>query len=289
MKKFSISLIMMICLVSLSAMAQRSKKVCGEYTYYAEGNVSLNEAKIIALENAKLQALAREFGTVVTQSTTQDESYSDGQEHTYFAQLSSSEVRGEWLENDGEPVYNIDFANDMLIVKCSVCGIARELSNEVADFETMVLRNGTSTKFADTHFKAGDDMYLYFKAPSDGYVAVYLIDETPEAFCLLPYASDVDGLYPVVHGQEYIFFSMEKEQKDKYMVDEYTLTCSKDVERNRMYVIFSENPFTKAVDSQVQDGLPRQLSYNDFSNWLARRRSRDEKMGVKVMYIDVKP
>lgn len=289
MNRFSITFLLIMCLVSLSATAQRSKKVCGEYTYYAEGNVSLNEAKIIALENAKLQALAREFGTVVTQSTTQDESFDDGREHSFFAQLSSSEVRGEWLANEGDPVYDIDFANDMLIVKCSVCGTAREISNEVADFETLVLRNGTSTKFADTHFKAGDDMYLYFKAPSDGYVAVYLVDETPEAYCLLPYASDVDGLYPVKHGQEYVFFSIDKEPKDKYSVDEYTLTCSKEVERNRMYVIFSENPFTKAVDSQVQDGLPRQLSFGDFSNWLAKRRSRDSHMGVKVMYIDVKP
>ena len=274
--------------VAFSLSAQRNKKVCGEYVYYAEGDVSVNEAKAIALEKAKLQALAQEFGTVVAQSTMQPETHDDAGDHTFFSQLSSVEVKGEWLENVGDPVYSIEFVQDMLVVKCSVCGMARAVSNEIADFSASVLKNGTDLKFADTHFRTGDDMYLHFKAPSDGYVAVYLVDEAPDAYCLLPYAGDADGLYPVKHGQEYVFFSIDKEPKEKAIVDEYTLTSSAPVERNRIYVIFSENPFTKAVDTQLQDGLPRQLSFADFTNWLNKRRARDSHMGVKVMYIDIK-
>lgn len=268
--------------------AQRVKQVCGEYTYYAEGNESLNQAKLKALEGARLQALAHEFGTIISQNTMMSEIVSNNQEQSYFSQLSSTEVKGEWIADTDEPEYEVKFIDDMLVVACYACGKARELSNEAADFEALVLRNGTEAKFADTHFRNGDDMFLQFRSPINGYVAVYLVDETPTAYCLLPYIDNAEGQQPVKHGRRYVFFSPDKDGKTDCEVDEYTLTCSNDIERNRLFVIFSPEPFTKALDSQLSDALPRQLSYEDFSKWLSNCRKRDKKMGVKVMYIEIK-
>lgn len=273
-------------LFPLTLCAQRIQKVCGEYTYYAEGNQSPNDAKRAALEGAKLQAIAQEFGTVISQSTTQKETAANGAESSYFSQLNASEVKGEWLEDVGEPEYKVDYVQDMLVVKCKVCGKARELSNEAADFTATVLRNGTEAKFADVNFRNGDDMFLLFRAPTDGYVAVYLVDETPAAYCLLPYMSNANGQQAIRHDKEYIFFSSGKASKGE-AVDEYTLTCSSDMERNQVYVIFSPKPFTKALDSQVKEALPRQLSFEDFQKWLGTCRKRDAKMGVKVMHIEI--
>lgn len=277
-----------ILLFPLTLCAQRVQKVCGEYTYYAETNQSLNDAKRAALENAKIQALAQEFGTVISQSNAQKDTYANGEENSYFFSLSASEVKGEWLEDVGEPTYDVSFVQDMLVVKCKVCGKARELSNEAVDFTATVLRNGTEAKFADTNFRSGDDMFLLFRSPADGYVAAYLIDETPTAYCLLPYMGNATGQQPVKHDKEYIFFSPAHVSKGTGTIDEYTLTCSNDIERNQIYVIFSPKPFTKALDSQVNDGLPRQLNYKDFSKWLGTCRKRDTKMGVKVMHIEIK-
>lgn len=277
-----------VLLFPLTLCAQRVQKVCGEYTYYAETSQSLNDAKRAALENAKIQALAQEFGTVISQSNAQKDTYANGEENSYFFSLSASEVKGEWLEDVGEPTYDVSFVQDMLVVKCKVCGKARELSNEAVDFTATVLRNGTEAKFADTDFRSGDDMFLLFRSPADGYVAAYLIDETPTAYCLLPYMGNATGQQPVKHDKEYIFFSPAHASKDTGTIDEYTLTCSSDIERNQIYVIFSPKPFTKALDNQVNDGLPRQLSYEDFSKWLGTCRKRDTKMGVKVMHIEIK-
>lgn len=268
--------------------AQRVQRVCGEYTYYAEGNQTPNEAKRTALEGARLQALADEFGTVISQSTTQQETLANGEEKTYFSQLNASEVKGEWLEDDGEPVYEISYVQDMLVVKCRVCGKARALSNEAVEFQATVLRNGTELKFADTHFRAGDDLYLHFKSPADGYVAVYLVDESMNAYCLLPYMVNADGQHPVKHGREYVFFSQQKAANPSETVDEYNLTVAQDVERNQVYVIFSPKSFTKALDSQLDSGLPRQLAFPDFQKWLSTCRKRDARMGVKVMHIEIK-
>lgn len=274
-------------LLPVTLCAQRVRSVCGEYTFYAEGNQSPNEAKRLALEGARLQALAAEFGTVITQSTVQEESAADGKEHNYFSQLSTSEVKGEWLEDSGEPEYDVSFVQEMLVVKCRVCGRARELSNEAVDFSAAILRNGTEARFADVSFRSGDDMFLQFRSPADGYVAVYLIDAAKTVYCLLPYMGNAAGQQPVKHNEEYIFFSTAH-AKTKGIVDEYTLTCEDGVERNQVYVIFSPEPFTKALDDQVDAGLPRQLEYEKFSRWLTSCRRRDPKMGVKVMHIEIK-
>lgn len=280
-------LLLIVSLLPVTLCAQQVRSVCGEYTFYAEGNQSPNEAKRLALEGARLQALAAEFGIVITQSTVQEESASDGKEHNYFSQLSASEVKGEWLEDSGEPEYDISFVQEMLVVKCRVCGRARELSNEAVDFSAAILRNGTDARFADVNFRSGDDMFLQFRSPADGYVAVYLIDAAKTAYCLLPYMGNAAGQQSVKHNEEYIFFSTAH-AKTEGIVDEYTLTCEVDVERNQVYVIFSPQPFTKALDDQVDAGLPRQLEYEKFSQWLTTCRRRDPKMGVKVMHIEIK-
>lgn len=276
-----------IILFPLTLCAQRVQRVCGEYTYYAEANQSLNDAKRAALESTKLQALANTFGTIISQRSAQKETSVNGEDNSYYFSLSASEVKGEWIEDIGEPTYDVSFIQDMLVVKCKVCGKARELSNEAVDFTATILRNGTEAKFADTNFQSGDDMFLLFHSPADGYVAAYLIDETPAAYCLLPYMGNASGQQPVKHNENYIFFSPGKAGKGEN-VDEYTLTCNNDIERNQIYVIFSPKPFTKALDSHVNENLPRQLSYEDFSKWLGTCRKRDTKMGVKVMHIEIK-
>ena len=50
--------------------SQRTAKVSATYTYYAPETMSIEEAKRVALDRAKIQAIADEFGTIVTQSTS---------------------------------------------------------------------------------------------------------------------------------------------------------------------------------------------------------------------------
>ena len=50
-------------LFTIPVFSQKMKTVEGEYTYHAPENVSLEEARRTALDRAKIQALADEFGT----------------------------------------------------------------------------------------------------------------------------------------------------------------------------------------------------------------------------------
>lgn len=273
----------------------QTRKVSGECIYYSDPNMTPKEAMAAAIENAKAQAIAKEFGTLITQNTMQEEGFSNGKENSYFIQLNASEVKGEWLEDIKRPEAKIvdTTPEGVLVIKAVVEGRARALSNEASDFEALTLRNGTEKRLAEVNFKEGDKLYLYFKAPADGYVAAYLIDESQNAFCLLPYEDDSDGQQPIIHGKEYVFFSSQHDA-DFNTEDGLQVTCEDEkVELNRIYVIYSPTPFVKAIDQQgnlLGDDLyrPRQLNLKELTQWMTKLCSRDKKVGRKVIPIRIR-
>ncbi len=268
-------------LFALPLLAQRTEKVRAEYTYHAPENISLEEAKRIALDRAKVQAIADEFGTIVSQSNTTFVKNSNGESSTDFFSLGGSEVKGEWIETIGQPEYEISYEQGMLVVKAIVTGRIREIVSAQIDIKAEVLCNGTDLKFARTDFKSGDDLYLYFQSPVDGYLAVYLLDEvTQMVYCLLPYKSSSEAVTPIEHDKPYIFFSAEHAGANAHLVDEYTMTCNNPVERNTIYVVFSPNEFAKANSNNVDELLPQELSFEEFQKWLAKGRRQDTKMNI---------
>lgn len=46
--------LLFLILLPLTLSAQKTEKVCGEYIYYAPADKTLEQAKLIALERAKL-------------------------------------------------------------------------------------------------------------------------------------------------------------------------------------------------------------------------------------------
>ena len=235
-----------------------------------------------------IQALADEFGTIVTQQNATRVENRSGQSDIDFLSIGGSEVKGEWIETIGEPIYNIRYEGNMLVVVCKVKGKAREIVSAGIDFQAKILRNGTDDKFESDQFRSGDDLYLSFQSPVSGYLAVYLVDADNQAYCLLPYRDQTDGVYPIKANQQYIFFSNEKaSSQERTLVDEYVLTCEREFEQNMIYVIFSLSQFVKATDTFISEGLPRLLSFNGFQLWLVECRKRDGNMNVKMLQISI--
>lgn len=175
------------------------------------------------------------------------------------------------------------------MVKCSVSGKARELVATQNSFVAKILRNGTEDRFESDNFKSGDDLYLSYQSSTKGYVAVYLIDGSKNAYCLLPYQSSQDGKVRVDANTRYVFFNSKTAAPlfQPADVDEYNMTCEKAAETNYIYVISSPNPFVKAIDNAVA-GLPRELKYEDFQKWLTKNRTADKDMQVEIKTISVK-
>lgn len=274
--------------LTLAAAASDVKTVSGESTFYGESSHSLNDCKRFALEQARIAALAREFGTTISQDVYQRDVVSGTTESNYFSMLNRTEVNGEWLADEGEPQYTVGHdADNNFVVTCRIRGKARRLTNEAAEFAASVLRNGNEKRFADTRFHDGDDMKLYFRAPVAGYLAVYLIDDRRNVYSLLPYSTASDGIVRTARDKDYIFFDAAKADKAFGQPDELVITLEGDVERNQLYVLFSPNPFTRALDNSAAAGLPRSLSYDEFTRWLTNARKRDPRMGMKVMHLEI--
>lgn len=279
-----------ICIVfSICCFSQKIKTVDGEYTYVVPENVNLDKAKYIALERLKIQLIEEEFGATVSQSNSTLVKNNNGKSDVDFVSIGGSEVNGEWIETIGTPRYNIYYENNMLVVSVKAKGRIREIISTAVDVKSLVLRNGIEDRFESDTFKSGDDLYISFQSPTNGYLVVYLVDTEQRAFCLLPYQNMKEGSFNVEANKRYVLFSTQTAASElKPYVDEYTMTCTHDQEINQLYVIFSTSPFVKAIDDKLEKELPRELSNEDFQKWLAKYRTRDTNMVVKKTTITIR-
>lgn len=287
-----ITVLLIACLCCCVGYAQKEKKVSATYRYVVPKNVSEEEAYYIALERAKQQAIADKFGTLMSQTNITKMEKHNGEDETDFFSLGQSLSEGEWVRNIDEPEFEKTIVDNQLVIVCTVKGYARRIEMAKAEFEAKILRNGIDSRFESNEFKDGDQFFMAFQTPKDGYVAVYLLDAEQEVTCLLPYASDADGQEPVKHGVDYVFFKPEDKLVDGFIriADErsngYYFFCEDKVEVNKIYIIFSPNPFTKVVDHENKYG-GRSLSAKDFLKWLGEHRSLDPQMSVVTKDISV--
>lgn len=288
--RFCLCLLIASCSFTFPAFAQKVKTAVGTYEYHAPKNITMEEAERIALERAKLQAIADEFGTIVSQSNFTAINNTNGASEVDFFSLGGSEVKGEWIETLGEPdiVRSFD-EGGAFIVRVTVKGRIREITNARVDFQAKVLCNGTELKFERNDFRSGDDLYLYFKSPADGYINVYLLDEVSQTvYCLLPYRNSRQGAVKVHHDVPYIFFSKDKAEGDASSVDEYVMTCSRSLERNVLYVMFSTNEFAKAGLKRNNGEQPSQISWHSFQEWISKNRRRNKNLSISNIEITIK-
>ena len=273
-----------------SLFAQKVKTVSAEYTFYAPESMSVEEAKRTALDRAKIQAIADEFGTIVSQSTSTVISTKNGESDSQFFAIGGSDVKGEWIETIGEPKYNIDYKNNQLVVNCTVKGKAREIVSAGIDFEAKTLRNGIDLRFESVDFKDGDDFYLYFLAPIDGFLAAYLLDESSQlVYCILPYKAQSFSAYPISANKKYILFSRsEAEKSERWLVDEYTLNCENERDFNTLYILFSPNNIGKRNGFVNSDeDKPDNISFKEFRIWLSKQLAKYQDLQFQIINISI--
>ena len=87
--------------------------------------------------------------------------------------------------------------------------------------------------------------------------------------------------------QEYTFFNSSLGKGMFGPEEELILTAPEETEYNRIYVVFSPNPYSRPAMS-ADAGLPS-LPSADFSKWLMRMRRNDPKMGVKAINLEISP
>ena len=279
-------LLIVALLIPTILSAQKTKTVSGSYTYYAPTSESLDQAKQTALDRAKLEIIAENFGTTVNRSDFSMVENSGDKSKVKTTSIGESQVKGEWIETKGKPEYEFIPDEHFLVVKVTVTGVIREIVAQKTEYVAKLLRNGDSQRNESDTFKDGDDLFLYFKSPESGFLTVYL--SGPEGvFRLLPYKYGQNESQAVEADKEYVFFKMET--ASNRLASEYVLCCDSSAEVNRVYVIFSPVGLTKAVDSEDEGELmPAYLPEDAFQKWLSKRLLSDPRLSVQKKDIVIK-
>lgn len=285
----------LLALIPLMSSAQRTVTASGVYTYYAPMNVAPDQAELTAIERAKVDIIEKEFGTVVGVSNYTEIINEGEQSSVKFLSLGESEVKGEWIETLGQPEIVHNLSNNLQVITVSIKGRIRESARTRIVFEAAVLRNGITKKYESSDFRDGDDLFISFESPVDGYVAVYLYDLSG-VNRLLPMYYSGHPAYAVCADVRYIFFAdgvssySDIESKNLNAIhSDYGATCNGNSEINRIYVIFSPNPFNTAGQNVSDDILkPVTLSFEEFQRWLSRNRKRDKEMTLIIRDIIIR-
>ena len=280
-------LILIFCVVALVGAAQKIVSVSGEYTYYAPSTMSLDEAKQEAIKQTKLHVLEAKFGTLINSTTTliiENKEGSTPSSRADVRTLSTHEVKGEWIEDTRNPEQEVLTDRSMpnsIIIRTRVWGKAREITATKADIEVALLKAPYKEAIADV-FTNEQEFYLYFKSPTSGYLAVYLLDTDENmAYCLLPSSNDLKGNFPVKNNEEYILFNEDPT---------YIFTTEYSIIYNHVVVIFSPNEFYKANDQQGGNDkytLPRELTLDKYHEWLSRCKSYDNQLIEKRITVQI--
>lgn len=265
--------------------AQRVANVEGEYVYVQSANETKAQAENQAIQKAKIEAIANEFGTLVEQTNLTN--ISNG--NVRFHSLGKSEIKGEWLGDTKDPklTYAIDNKGELCIT-ARVWGKAREIITSKIDIKAYVLRNSTDKRNISEEFISGDEYFVSFKSPVKGYIAIYIMNENGDATRLLPYSDDKAKAYKIEANKEYIFFSenVQNDNEGDYYAHGYIFsTQSNTVEYNRMFILFSPNEFVRPDDSidirtEEEFTLPPVVNYKEMQDWLVKNRIRDKQMQI---------
>lgn len=281
MKRLVFSIILLAW--ALVGNAQKAVSVSGEYRYVVPENVSITEAKSTAIERARNEAMAKEFGTVVSQTNTNTTKVVDGKVETDFTSIGGTESKGIWLSDTKEPEVKVLFENDVMVVEAKVWGKAREIKNSETELDITLLCNGIESE----RFKDKDKFSIDFKTASKGYVAIFLRDDVIDdpIFCLLPYENE-NGEPREVKGNTLYTFLSSKDPIYPRGLQETTLTTEKAVEFNKIIIVFSKNKFNMPLSEEGQY-IP-EISADKFQKWLRKNRINDETMQVVEKTVEIR-
>ena len=320
--KYIIASASLLILAQIVGLGQKKVRTTGTAQIEWINTMSKVEAEQKAQDLATIDALEKAFGRVVVQgNATYISNVNSGEKvetNTTFNMIANTSVKGEVVE-----VLDVNYSEvkgyrtvngkreEITDIKCEITVLAKEIVEIPVEFDAYTLScdniNCKSTEFVD-----GSDFFMYFKSPVSGYLSIYL-DMTGETLRILPYMEmpeNYESGFPVKADNEYIFFSTAPEhnykgEKEFYLVDELELTAEKEIDLNRIFVVFSTSPINKPKLKQENKNLdnrflsefekdkgykmPYSLRSEDFQDWLNKNRSyRKEEMQVSIIDISIR-
>ncbi len=274
---------------SFRGISQKIYNAQGTAKVRLEEHMSRQETRDLARQQARQQAIETIFGTYVSKDAYVDVSQGSAQVTVY----STSELKGEWLktndesfEEESRKIKDEFGTRHEIWIVCKVKGKVREIESPLIgySFKTQNCPEETCEVY---EYENGESFYLSFQTPEDGYLSVYLVDET-QAYRILPY-QEMPSAYlhtiPVEADRAYTFFAAQRsfdyfEDYNYFLSDEIYLETEKSRELFKVYVLFSPKPFSKPFlnSEEGMEGeydIPKTLKKRNFEVWVQDNRIFD--------------
>ena len=269
----------------MAIFADNVKDVNGKYSYVVEenDNITIKDAKHKSIELAKAEAIKKEFGEFITSDIISTTSETEEELRSFFWENTVAMAKGDWLADTKPAVIDVEYVDGRLIFTAEVWGKAREIKQAKADLQWQIQKEINEKKVETADFDNGERIYVNFKSPADGYVAIYLIEGDDETSCLLPYRKDTTGKVKIKSGKNYTFFDKATDP----LATNYKMSTKVPQEYNQVVIIYSPNPFTKCTDITGDAKHPNSLSTSDFQKWLLKCQRSDSEMVVNKKWIKI--
>jgi hypothetical protein len=288
----AISFVFPICLC-----AQKTKTECVKEILRIETNISVDEAQKRVLQRARINAIIQAFGEVVIQGNStfirNVDNGSQVKSETVFNMIADTYVNGDWIRDIDVPVYRRYQENNQDWIEVSVCCEIRELSKRGVDFKVSTL-SCPDLKCKTDVFNNGQDFYLLFQSPVDGFLTVYLEVPNDAVYRLLPYSTDKTSTCIQVKGdEEYIFFDGVKDDLPAQLADEelfLDLAKPNIQEQNAVVVIFSKDYLEdKPILNRTNTQTTGNASIDEFERWVLKAQKKHKSFEVSKKYIVINP
>lgn len=280
MKKTFALIFLFCCWLTQEMMAQRKELVHGTFILEVSenDNITLKEAKDKCIQGAKNKAIKETFGERVSSGIISSNVEINGKESSsIFSEDIITMSLADWKDLK-DPEVNVEYINGKLYFTADVYGEATERTSAKTELKYDILKNDAGKKVPARRFNNGERIYIKFRSPIDGYLAIYLLEgnkiENKFANCLLPYNTDADGKFEIKNGKNYILFDQEQDSEAK----PYKLTTKQSVEYFHLIILFSPNPFVKCNDESRDRRHPNAIKWLDFQKWLQRFQRQDRDM-----------
>ena len=288
----SLIALLIICFYVRSANAQKAIQVNGSYTMVLERNRTMEETEKLCIEQARLTALAGEFGTSVTETTVNSASDKNGSAENSFLVLTRTNVGGEWITDNTSPVITWQCKNEELHVRVEVSGTARAFPKKGKTDLVFFTCTSSDANREETNFKERESLNAVFQTAQNGYMSVYYIDRQSQlASRLLPTGNgkDIDAL-EVNADKRYVLFNRTTAHSYGWSAMnseiELSLPAGKTSVMDEVVVVFAPESFSKPLHTGSKEGLS-ELPMAEFENWLTALKVRQPLAQEKRVAISI--
>ena len=250
---------------------------------------TMEATELQCIEQARLAAIAREFGTTVTETTINRTRDINGQTENSFQLLTRTSVLGEWIEDKDEPIVSWHCEGDRLNVTAKVSGFIRMFSKEGRvdlTFHPCVAGDPMNPR---TEFITGEGLNALFKSSSNGYLSIYYIDHATNVVQrLFPAAAMATANHlPVEADKTYLLFNTKTAPNQEWQQATKEITVQLPSggasTLDELVAVFSPVEYIKPslrVNNEFEE-----LSEKAFETWLAELKGRQKQSAIKRVSI----